>query len=44
MSKYVKKRRAPAPEETWGNQGSVESISGEEIDGPNDRRFVLGLK
>ncbi|XP_020629963.1 uncharacterized protein LOC110067033 isoform X3 [Orbicella faveolata] len=37
MSKYVKKRRAPPAEETWGNQGSVESFSGEEVDGPNNR-------
>jgi len=43
MSKYVKKRRAPPAEETWGNQGSVESFSGEEVDGPNNRRFVLYL-
>ena len=44
MSKYVKKRRAPPAEETWGNQGSVESFSGEEVDGPNHRRFVLYLE
>ena len=44
MSKYVKKRRAPPAEETWGNQGSVESFSGEEVDGPNNRRFVLYLE
>ncbi|KAJ7370587.1 Calcium release activated channel regulator [Desmophyllum pertusum] len=39
MSKYVKKRRAPAPEETWGNQGSVESLSGEDVPdgGPNNK-------
>ena len=43
MSKYVKKRRAPPAEETWGNQGSVESFSGEEVDGPNNTRFVLHM-
>lgn len=44
MSKYVKKRRAPPAEETWGNQGSVESFSGEEADGLSNRRFVLHLE
>lgn len=35
MSKYVRKRRTPGAEETWGNQGSVGSLSEEEVDGPN---------
>lgn len=39
MSKYVRKRRTPGAEETWGNQGSVGSLSEEEVDGPN-KRFV----
>ena len=42
MSKYIKKRRSPGAEETWGHQGSVESLSGDDIDGPSDRRFVGG--
>lgn len=42
MSKYIKKRRSPGAEDTWGHQGSVESLSGDDIDGPNDRRFVGG--
>ena len=42
MSKYIKKRRSPGAEETWGHQGSVESLSGDDIDGPNDERFVGG--
>ena len=37
MSKYVRKRRTPGAEETWGNQGSVGSLSEEEVDGPNIR-------
>lgn len=35
MSKYVRKRRTPGAEETWGNQGSVGSLSEEKVDGPN---------
>ncbi|XP_022803164.1 uncharacterized protein LOC111340572 isoform X2 [Stylophora pistillata] len=35
MSKYVRKRRTPGAEDTWGNQGSVGSLSEEEVDGPN---------
>lgn len=42
MSKYIKKRRSPGAEETWGHQGSVESLSGDDVDGPSDRRFVGG--
>ena len=42
MSKYIKKKRSPGAEETWGHQGSVESLSGDDIDGPSDRRFVGG--
>ena len=42
MSKYIKKRRSPGAEETWGHQGSVESLSGDDIDGPSERRFVGG--
>lgn len=37
MSKYVRKRRTPGAEETWGKQGSVGSLSEEEVDGPNIR-------
>ena len=40
MSKYVKRRRKPGPEDTWGNQGSVESLSGDDVDRSNVKRFV----
>lgn len=40
MSKYVKRRRKPSPEDTWGNQGSVESLSGDDVDRSNVKRFV----
>ena len=36
MSKYVRRKRNAGPSETWGNQSSVGSFSGEEVDG----RFV----
>ncbi|XP_067052568.1 uncharacterized protein [Acropora muricata] len=33
MSKYVRRKRNAGPSETWGNQSSVGSFSGEEVDG-----------
>lgn len=36
MSKYVRRKRNAGPSETWGNQSSVGSFSGEEVDGRPD--------